>query len=348
MTHYYKHPTNGWVFGNVISTYNLDYRVNGDIVVGDNGQVFYVGADNRIQMYSWNLASGWTHHYVDNNWSTNEYKASSNSGALKISNGTLFYRGLDNKVHTFSYDHGTQSWLNEVLPFEIPEDFVDGEIALPKRQDEEVYFIGADRNIQHCFLYKDRWLHRWVDERVENTTSENIPNGIDLAAFFNSENKNVIYIRDNYLRIFKDVKMDNGELEDLICNQEDGGPQSEELSFREEEQNSEGFLKDLGQSNLTIIPNPALRGNNLEIILNHFEDGGSTSDFQKKAFVSIFDSSGRLVSNIKDQVLLEGTQNLEDTYSFNLNSSTLSSGLYTLVLTLSDNGTVKVGRFVIQ
>jgi hypothetical protein len=256
MTHYYKHPTNGWVFGNVISTYNPDHRVNGDIVVGDHGQVFYVGADNRIQMYSWNLASGWTHNYVDNNWSTNEYKASSNSGALKISNGTLFYRGLDNKVRTFSYDHLTQSWLNEELPFEIPEDFVGGEIALPKGQTEEVYFIGADGYIQHCFLYKDRWLHRWVDESVENTPSENIPNGIDLAAFFNNDNKNIIYIRNNYLRILKDISMSNGELEDLICGQGPGDPQSEELSFREEEQNSKDNLKDLDDSKLVIIPNP--------------------------------------------------------------------------------------------
>lgn len=37
MIYYYKYLINGWVFGNVISIYNLDYRVNGDIVVGDNG-----------------------------------------------------------------------------------------------------------------------------------------------------------------------------------------------------------------------------------------------------------------------------------------------------------------------
>ena len=279
---------------------------------------------------------------------TNEYKASSSSGALQISDGTLFYRGLDNRIHTFSYDHVTQRWVNEVLPFEIPEDFVDGEIALPKKQGEEVYFIGADGYIQHCFLYKDRWLHRWVDERVDHTTSENIPNGTELAAFFNSDHKNIIYIRDNYLRIFKDIAISNGELVNLTCGVEIGDPESEELSFRGVEQEGEDFLNEMGNNILTIMPNPALRGNNLEVKLSYSTKRALEFNSQKKASVSIYDSSGRLVSINKEQVLLEGPQDSLNEYSFNFNSSTLSSGLYTIVLTLSDSGEVKVGRFIIQ
>lgn len=142
--------------------------------------------------------------------------------------------------------------------------------------------------------------------------------------------------------------MSNGELEDLICGQGPGDPQSEELSFREEEQNSKDNLKDLDDSKLVIIPNPVSRGNNLEILLNYSEDSRLVSSSKKKALVSIYDSSGRLVHNINDQALLEGNQYSENTFSFNFNSSALSSGLYTLVLTLSDSGKVKVGRFIIQ
>jgi hypothetical protein len=348
MSHYYKHPTNGWVFGNVISNFDLDHRVNGDVVVGDNGQVFYVGSDNRIQMYSWTSTNGWSHYYVDDYWSTDDYKASSNSGALKIANGTLYYRGLDNKVHTFSYDHVTQNWVNEVLPFEIPEDYVGGEIALPKGQDEEVYFIGADGYIQHCFLYKNHWLHRWVDERIDSTPSENKPNGVDLAAFFNAENKNIVYVRDDNLRIFKDLSVSYGELENLVCN-DDTGTQSSELSFREEEdKNSVDTHEDVGNHALTIIPNPALRGSIIDIILN-FEALHPNTSSRRKALISIFDSSGRLVSNSRKEALIESNQNSgTKTYSLILDSSHLSGGLYTLVLTLSDSGTVMAKRFVIQ
>jgi len=346
MTHYYKSRDNKWIPGPVVSDYDPNHQVGGDIVVADNGQVFYVGADNRIQLYSWNASSGWSHHYVDNNWSTSAYKAASNSGTLKVSNGTLFYRGLDNKIRTYSFDHDTQAWVNEVLPFEMPADFVCGEIALPKGQNEEVYFIGADGYVQHCYLYKGHWLHRWVDERLDDTPAQNTPDGIDLVAFLEGEQKNIVYVRDDYLRIFTNHWVDYGELENLICNPEGvaRAKQEEALSLGGNKPTRTAGHHIAEDYNLTVIPNPVASGDNIMVRIS----AEHSSQKLRRAFILVYDTNGRLVAKLEKRLNTFGHASPLNGYTFSLRGTNLSKGLYTLVITFANTGGTKSARFVVQ
>ncbi len=88
-------------------------KPNGAIARGSlSGQIYYHGADDRLQCTYWNGIS-WAHTYLTD-WSN----SSQNVGGDIISNdvgGKIFYRGIDGKLHHYYWEGG--SWRHEIIFF---------------------------------------------------------------------------------------------------------------------------------------------------------------------------------------------------------------------------------------
>jgi hypothetical protein len=143
--------------------------IQGDVVVGENNQVFYKGNDNRIQTYYQATGGVWHHGWIDDGSVADTY-ISSQPGALTVVPGNiLFYRNRsDDRVHQYKWTGVTSTapngWQHQVMapsPGSAPYlEYASGDLT---QYNGEVFYLGPGGRIQRYWNNNGSYEHGWVD-----------------------------------------------------------------------------------------------------------------------------------------------------------------------------------------
>lgn len=122
------------------------------IAVGEGGQVFYRGTDNKMQVYYFNTSTNqWVHDWV-RGWSVPSHELI--AGDVVVGEGNqIFYRGVDGKIHTYYWSAG--SWHHDWLtgwnsPSYENVSAVPGSIAVGN--GNQIFYRGTDNKV-HTYYW---------------------------------------------------------------------------------------------------------------------------------------------------------------------------------------------------
>jgi hypothetical protein len=145
------------------------HDIVGDIVVGENDEVYYRGADGFIQTY-YKVGGSWTHAWIDPGASGGK-KISSNPNSLSIGvSNELFYRGQDNTIHQY-YKSGT-AWIHKKLKSSVPwEQQVAGDVEVAS-DNNKVFYRGNDGYIHYYQKSGSSWTHHWIESSSADASTK--------------------------------------------------------------------------------------------------------------------------------------------------------------------------------
>ena len=160
---------------------NSSWDVYGDVVVGENNQVFYPGINGTLQNYyykhSEGAGGGWQHGFVGLTVEADvgiTTKVHLDCGSLDVAPLTeggnrVFYRGQDNTMHYYFYDPGQASQSNGWVHLNLHQEagvttlnsMVSGNVVAAN--GNKVFYRGADGRIQSFGFDGTNWNHDVVD-----------------------------------------------------------------------------------------------------------------------------------------------------------------------------------------
>ncbi len=151
---------NDWLTGwNQPSAHKTHPQVK-SIAVGEGGQVFYRGTDNKMQVYYYD-GTNWVHDWV-RGWSIPSHELI--AGDVVVGEGNqLFYRGTDGKIHTYYWT--TSGWQHDWLtgwnsPSHENVSAVPGSIAVGN--GNQVFYRGTDNKMHTYYWTTSGWQHAWI------------------------------------------------------------------------------------------------------------------------------------------------------------------------------------------
>jgi len=145
-------------------------RTNSPTVTSDNGQVTYIGNDNRIHQMYWN-GFYWQHAVLNANAPQN---VRSDSDLAIDGNGNVFFVATDNRVHIM-YWTGSY-WQEATLNSAAPQN-VRPRSSLVTDQAGNVYFVGTDARV-HQYYYNSTY---WQEATLNVSAPQNVAFESDLA-----------------------------------------------------------------------------------------------------------------------------------------------------------------------
>lgn len=132
------------------------------IAVGEGGQVYYRGTDNKMQVYYFNTSTNqWVHDWV-RGYSIPSYEYI--DGDVVVGEGNqLFYRGTDGKIHTYYWT--TSGWQHDWLtgwnsPNHENVSAIPGSIAVGN--GNQVFYRGTDNKMHVYYWDASGWHHGWI------------------------------------------------------------------------------------------------------------------------------------------------------------------------------------------
>ncbi|MCC3160794.1 family 16 glycosylhydrolase [Hymenobacter sp. 15J16-1T3B] len=149
--------SNGWQHTLLAASITAQ-QVAGDVAVA-GGQVYYAGADGRLQSY-WNNNGVYQHAWIDDNWGNAATQISSQYGALAPSAQGVYYRGgNDDRIHRYYYASG---WQYQELP--TSADWAVSKVAGKlTTSGGQLFYRGPDDKM-HLFYPNPAgtaWTHDW-------------------------------------------------------------------------------------------------------------------------------------------------------------------------------------------
>ncbi len=154
---YWNDITYKWTHDGLVTdwwTQNANYKVaaSSELIINSSNQVFYRGADNRMQHYYWD-GTNWVHNYTDM-WDPNLGFRVGGDIAVSADN-QLFYRGVDGYVQHFYWDDVTSKWTHDGLVTDWWTQDTDYKVAasgeLNINSSNQVFYRGADNRMQHYY-----------------------------------------------------------------------------------------------------------------------------------------------------------------------------------------------------
>lgn len=158
---------NDWLTGwNQPSSHKVHPQIK-SLAVGEGGQVFYRGADNKMQSYYYNTNNEWIHDWVSaNNIPNHEFI----DGDVVVGEGNqLFYRGRDGKMQTYYWSNGVwhHGWLTGWnSPNHENVSAVPGSIAIGN--GNQIFYRGIDNKMHTYYWTPSGWEHAWVGSAAPN------------------------------------------------------------------------------------------------------------------------------------------------------------------------------------
>ncbi|MEO1451999.1 MAG: hypothetical protein AAFV07_20880, partial [Bacteroidota bacterium] len=167
-----------WMYEKINYPYSNSHRIGGDMVASYGEQIFYRGADGRLQVFNrpgtplsmpMNF-NQYSRGYIDNNWGTNAYFVHSAPGSIGIYNGNsthsgIFYRGQDNRLHRFYWTFST-GWTHEYIS---PAIVGSGNIVVADLNT--VFFRGIDGRVHRYVKSGSSWVHAILGSPSDMTVS---------------------------------------------------------------------------------------------------------------------------------------------------------------------------------
>jgi len=137
------------------------------LAVGEGGQVFYRGADNKMQSYYNTSTSTWVHDWVSaHNIPNHEFI----DGDVVVGEGNqLFYRGKDGKMQTYYWSNGAwhHGWLTGWnSPNHENVSAVPGSIAIGN--GNQIFYRGIDNKMHTYYWTASGWKHAWISSGAPN------------------------------------------------------------------------------------------------------------------------------------------------------------------------------------
>ncbi len=325
MHRYYFANPGGWTHeildNEATSGPQANWKITGDVVGGQNGWVFYRGADSELQAYHLDGGS-WEH--IDIDQSPGGYDVSAVCGSIAVNaNNEVFFRGQsDGRIHHFydvspdPGDHGN-GWVHEILPGDHFSQSVIGEIVAGT--DGNVYYRGNDNRLQFFYQSFGHWYHGWVNE----STIGGLPfvtGGIEVGA---SQGRDEIFYRDTWgdIRRYTWSVCSDGEVlpGTYTCNDPGNSP----IEFRSDETEEDDPLEPFPvyNYNLSVVPNP-------------FKDAGFINfelEQEEVVSASIFSIDGKEVLP-----LFQRTSYPKGKHQIPIDSYRLNAGLYVLQFTTKE------------
>jgi hypothetical protein len=145
-----------------IQTPSGNSLLSGPFAVGATNNIYYRGADGRMQTMYITSGTNYAHGYIDDFFSTNEYKmASVCNPMVRNNNDVIFYRGSDDKMHIFYWDAGVSDWRHRypggTASYPPLSENVDGDIVISGQN--LVYYRGTDGKIHLYYPSGNNWTH---------------------------------------------------------------------------------------------------------------------------------------------------------------------------------------------
>lgn len=273
---YYYNPGVGvWQHSILPNFGNTAMNISGPIATNANGtQVFYKGADGRLQQY-----------YLDNNtwyhqWLTDWNNTSQNIGGdltFVHSNSAVYYIGADAKLHVYRYVPASGSWAhNYVLDVSNNQ-----AISIPLNvkiaaypNEEQIFFTGSNGYITHLWNRDSNKFS--VDNMICNTYLNTSMKALNPVVCANNE---TVYFlgQDQAIHSFA---FDNG------CISNNGNLMSGSMEFMDVKSSilaNENIVND--QYSVKVYPNPFGSSINIDFI------------YDGEIQVAIYDMWGRMVYN---------------------------------------------------
>src|SRR5690554_1869348 len=159
---------NDWLTGwNQPPSHKVHMQIK-SLAVGEGGQVFYRGADNKMQSYYYNTStSTWVHDWVSaHNIPNHEFI----DGDVVVGEGNqLFYRGRDGKMQTYYWSNGVwhHGWVTAWnSPNHENVSAVPGSIAIGN--GNQIFYRGIDNKMHTYYWTPSGWEHAWVGSAAPN------------------------------------------------------------------------------------------------------------------------------------------------------------------------------------
>lgn len=306
---------------------NTASYIDGDIVIDPNTlNVFYRGADNRLQTFWKDGAGNYNHAWVDANWNTTAYTIKNLPGSMvyvPALNGIL-YIGADNKIQLYNWN---TTWYHSWIPYSYGNPnlgYVNGDYAKSSiewdNSLQRIYYAGYDGRIQTFGKSGSSWWHSWVndywntDEYSSFNSGQNYYYSASLKLGSDGSNPGIFYTRkDSHLAYFKYEPCE-------VLNPTNGGWRNLNKPLNENNTNI-----DTNQFGIEIFPNPVhdwltIREVNL------------TNNLKT---VRIYDIAGNLMININSEEQI-----------FKINVRNLRAGIY--IIEINDGRNITHQKIIKQ
>ncbi len=200
----------------IIENSDPNSLVGGDIVVNSSNNandLFYRGADGRLQNYYKTSSTSYGHAWIDNNFSLGDKLVAQKPGIIKYSkalNG-VFYIGSDGYIKSFRYFNGTWNY-SYILPSPINSNTVPHTFVSTLGWSEinkQIFYVGGDGRIQEFYLNSlQNWTNTWLDNQPARktftttatfySTSMITDDAANTGIYFISENGNLCRYKFEY------------------------------------------------------------------------------------------------------------------------------------------------------
>lgn len=169
--------------------------VGSDIICSSSNRIFYVGSDQKLQVY--NPSGPWYH-----SWVSTVYYVDDNPNSLAVvDNNNLFFRGTDNKIYYGNYSGG--AWSIQILNTGATY-LCAGDVE--SISSSKVYYRGTDGYIHFFKNVGGIWIHDWIESSTapSSTYINHEPNSLVLLGsdiYFRGTNNKLhkyIYNGTNY------------------------------------------------------------------------------------------------------------------------------------------------------
>jgi hypothetical protein len=140
------------------------------IAVGEGNQVFYRGADNKMQLYYFNNSNNtWVHDWV-RGWNIPNHELI--AGDVVVGEGNqVFYRGTDGKIHVYYWDQNN-GWIHDWLTgWNSPsyENISAQAGSLSIGVGNQLFYRGTDDKMHvYYWTQNNGWQHGWIVNGAPN------------------------------------------------------------------------------------------------------------------------------------------------------------------------------------
>lgn len=166
MMYYYD---KGWKHAWPTQTWNANEKITGGLAVAKpSNQLFYRGADNKVDTYYWTPIKGWQHAWLTRSWSRSE---DVDSGPFTISvgkNNQVAYAGADKWMHLYNYNGTTGQWDHSYLTTTFSSKEKAANVVSASVYDGKVFYKGQDNKMHVYYLDNGRWVHAWLVQNWNN------------------------------------------------------------------------------------------------------------------------------------------------------------------------------------
>lgn len=301
----------------------------GAIAVNEIGtQVYYQGADGRLQCFYLDNGGNWIHVWMTD-WNSN---AQNVAGDIKRVADGIYYAGTDGLLHRYKYNFATSLWEHQHILRENNQP-----VSIPSNTDislvgdaEQIFFRGADGQMNHLYgKVNNTYSHDFVI-CYNDLTNNYKPNGrvvsqADGSTFY-------IGLNDNFIHMYA---FNAG------CDPRESGEKGKPARAEAQLKRVHEYIGTSAAQSLSVVDdsNGSNPGNNglgkessVEIFPNPFSSQIKIASPGVSCTVKIYDIYGRTVY-----------QTHTPAYNFTINTESFPAGMY-MISVFSDRTVIKTAK----